>query len=163
MNQSQEHFDASAQNTGNADINVDPAEIDKFTALASRWWDPEGDFKPLHQLNPVRVGYIGSRVELAGKRILDVGCGGGILTEALAQEGAEVTGIDMANAALEVAKLHLQTTNLEPIRYLQSTAEQTGNDRRRQVRRGNVHGGARTRSRTSQLDSSLRTLSKAWR
>ena len=87
--------------------NVDPSEIDKFTAIASRWWDLDGEFKPLHQINPLRVSYILSQTQgLAGKKVLDIGCGGGILAEALALNGAEVTGIDLAAESLEVAKLH---------------------------------------------------------
>jgi 2-polyprenyl-6-hydroxyphenyl methylase/3-demethylubiquinone-9 3-methyltransferase len=87
--------------------NVDQTEIDKFTAIASRWWDLEGEFKPLHQINPLRVSYILSHVRgLANKTVLDIGCGGGILAEALALNGAEVTGIDVAAESLEVAKLH---------------------------------------------------------
>ena len=75
--------------------NVDHAEIAKFDALASRWWDREGEFKPLHDINPLRLGFIESHVSLAGKRVLDVGCGGGILSEAMAMRGARVTGIDL--------------------------------------------------------------------
>ncbi|WP_323844661.1 bifunctional 2-polyprenyl-6-hydroxyphenol methylase/3-demethylubiquinol 3-O-methyltransferase UbiG [Microbulbifer magnicolonia] len=86
--------------------NVDPAEIAKFEQLASRWWDREGEFKPLHEINPLRANYIDQRAPVAGKKLLDVGCGGGILTEAMAQRGAEVTGIDMGEAPLNVAKLH---------------------------------------------------------
>lgn len=86
--------------------NVDPAEIAKFEQLASRWWDLEGEFKPLHEINPLRANYIDQRAPVAGKRLLDVGCGGGILTEAMAQRGAEVTGIDMGEAPLNVARLH---------------------------------------------------------
>ncbi|MBX2859096.1 MAG: bifunctional 2-polyprenyl-6-hydroxyphenol methylase/3-demethylubiquinol 3-O-methyltransferase UbiG [Cellvibrionaceae bacterium] len=86
--------------------NVDPAEIAKFERLASRWWDKEGEFKPLHQMNPLRVNYIDQRAKVAEQRLLDVGCGGGILCEAMVQRGAQVTGIDLGEAPLEVAKLH---------------------------------------------------------
>ncbi|WOX05997.1 bifunctional 2-polyprenyl-6-hydroxyphenol methylase/3-demethylubiquinol 3-O-methyltransferase UbiG [Microbulbifer pacificus] len=87
-------------------INVDPAEIAKFEQLASRWWDMQGEFKPLHEINPLRANYIDQRAPVAGKKVLDVGCGGGILTEAMAQRGADVTGIDMGEAPLNVARLH---------------------------------------------------------
>lgn len=86
--------------------NVDHAEIAKFEALAHRWWDRESEFKPLHDINPLRVNWIDERVGLAGKKVLDVGCGGGILSEAMAQRGATVTGIDMGEAPLAVAQLH---------------------------------------------------------
>lgn len=86
--------------------NVDPHEIAKFEALASRWWDRNSEFKPLHDINPLRLGYIDQRVGLPGKRVLDVGCGGGILSEGLSQRGAHVVGIDMGRAPLEVARLH---------------------------------------------------------
>ena len=86
--------------------NVDRAEIAKFEALASRWWDMESEFKPLHDINPLRTNYIDAHATLAGKKVLDVGCGGGILSEAMAQRGAEVTGIDMGEAPLNVARLH---------------------------------------------------------
>lgn len=88
--------------------NVDPAEIAKFEALASRWWDPQSEFKPLHEINPLRLKFINDRAGLAGKNVLDVGCGGGILSESMAQLGARVTGIDMGDAPLAVAKLHLK-------------------------------------------------------
>ena len=88
-------------------VNVDPAEIAKFSALASRWWDPNSEFAPLHTINPLRLGWIDQRVPLAGRAVLDVGCGGGILTEAMADLGATVTGIDLAEKSLKVAKLHL--------------------------------------------------------
>jgi len=95
--------------------NVDFEEINKFAALASRWWDKNSEFKPLHDINPLRLNYIKERCDntLAGKKILDVGCGGGILSEAMAIEGAIVSGIDMAEAGLEVAKLHLLESGLE--------------------------------------------------
>ncbi len=87
--------------------NADQAELDKFSALASRWWDPESDFKPLHAINPLRLGWIRQHAgSLEGKKVLDVGCGGGILSEAMAQEGATVTGIDLADRSLKVARLH---------------------------------------------------------
>jgi 2-polyprenyl-6-hydroxyphenyl methylase/3-demethylubiquinone-9 3-methyltransferase len=105
-------------------VNADPAEVGKFDALASRWWDPHGDFKPLHQLNPVRLAFVAERVELAGASVLDVGCGGGILSESLARAGAKVTGIDMADNVLTVARLHQQVSNLPDIRYAHSSAEQ---------------------------------------
>jgi len=87
-------------------MNVDQSEIAKFSALAHRWWDQNSEFKPLHAINPLRLGWIKSFVELNGKRALDVGCGGGILAEALAQSGAQTTGIDLSEKALKVAELH---------------------------------------------------------
>lgn len=86
--------------------NVDPAEISKFDAVAPRWWDPDGEFRPLHDLNPARLDYIEARAGLAGRRVLDVGCGGGLLAEGMARRGARVLGIDLAAGALEVARLH---------------------------------------------------------
>jgi 2-polyprenyl-6-hydroxyphenyl methylase / 3-demethylubiquinone-9 3-methyltransferase len=88
-------------------INVDQAEIAKFSELAHRWWDPGSEFKPLHDINPLRLAYIDDRATLRGKTVLDVGCGGGILAESMAQRGAQVTGIDLADAPLKVAQLHL--------------------------------------------------------
>lgn len=102
--------------------NVDSAEIAKFDAMAARWWDPEGDFRPLHQINPLRLDYVRQRVALAGARVADVGCGGGILAESMAAAGANVTGIDMAQGPLTVARLHQAESNVE-IDYRQSTAE----------------------------------------
>lgn len=90
-----------------SDINVDPAELAKFSDLAHRWWDTESEFKPLHQINPLRVDWINARTPLAGMKVLDVGCGGGILAEAMAALGADVTGIDLADKSLNVARLHL--------------------------------------------------------
>lgn len=88
-------------------VNVDPAEIAKFSELAHRWWDPTSEFRPLHEINPLRLDYIDRKVRLAGKEVLDVGCGGGILAEAMAERGARVDGIDMSEQALKVAQLHL--------------------------------------------------------
>lgn len=103
--------------------NVDPSEIAKFEALASRWWDPESEFKPLHDINPLRCNYIDDIAHLAGKKVLDVGCGGGILSEAMAQRGAQVSGIDMGEAPLNVAKLHALESGLD-IHYRQMPVEQ---------------------------------------
>ena len=88
-------------------LNADPAELEKFGDLAHRWWDPNSEFKPLHDINPLRIDWIDRNVGLAGKRILDVGCGGGLLSEGMAVRGAEVTGIDLSEKPLAVAKLHL--------------------------------------------------------
>ena len=103
--------------------NVDPDEIAKFEALASRWWDRESEFKPLHDINPLRANWIDQHSPVAEQKILDVGCGGGILTEALAQRGAEVTGIDMGEAPLAVAKLHSLESGVQ-VEYQRTTAEQ---------------------------------------
>ena len=103
--------------------NVDPAEIAKFESLAARWWDPHSEFKPLHDINPLRLDYIERLEALGGKRVLDVGCGGGLLSEGMAARGAKVTGIDMGEAPLSVAKLHLYESGLE-VDYRQITAEQ---------------------------------------
>ena len=102
--------------------NVDAAEIARFEALADRWWDSEGDFRPLHDINPARLEFIDQRVALDGKRVLDIGCGGGILAESMAARGACVTAIDMAPAPLAVARIHLRESGLE-VEYLKSTAE----------------------------------------
>jgi 2-polyprenyl-6-hydroxyphenyl methylase/3-demethylubiquinone-9 3-methyltransferase len=102
--------------------NVDPAEIAKFENLASRWWDPNSEFKPLHEINPLRLNYIDERANLAGKKVLDVGCGGGILSEGMALRGADVIGIDMGEAPLTVAKLHLYESGAK-VDYQHSTAE----------------------------------------
>jgi 2-polyprenyl-6-hydroxyphenyl methylase/3-demethylubiquinone-9 3-methyltransferase len=105
------------------ETNVDPAEIDKFQSIASRWWDRESEFKPLHDINPLRVRYIERQADgLAGKRVVDIGCGGGILAEALVQHGAQVTGIDMAELSLRVARLHLHESELQ-VDYQLTTAE----------------------------------------
>ena len=102
--------------------NVDLAEIRKFEALAARWWDPNSEFKPLHEINPLRMNYISRHVNLAEKKVLDIGCGGGILAEAMAHHGAEVTAIDMAEASLSVARLHLLESKLD-IHYQHNSAE----------------------------------------
>src|SRR5438067_235500 len=111
--------------------NVDPAELAKFSALAHRWWDPNGEFKPLHEINPLRLGWI-ERIagDLRGRRILDVGCGGGILSEAMAAKGAQVTGIDLSEKALGVARLHkLETGSNVDYRFVaaETLAAQTPN------------------------------------
>src|SRR5688572_33426083 len=96
-------------------INVDPLELEKFSQLAHRWWDPGAEFKPLHDINPLRLDFIDRAAGLRGKRVLDVGCGGGILAESMAARGAEVTGIDLADKPLKVAQLHLLESGLPEI------------------------------------------------
>ena len=102
--------------------NVDPGEIEKFEKLAGRWWDPNSEFKPLHDINPLRLDYIDRLAPLASKQVIDVGCGGGLLTEGMAARGAQVIGIDMGKAPLSVARLHQHESGLE-IDYQQTTAE----------------------------------------
>lgn len=103
--------------------NADPAELAKFGELAHRWWDPQGEFRPLHELNPLRLAWIDGLAALAGKRVLDVGCGGGILSEAMARLGATVTGIDLSERPLKVAQLHLLESGLA-VDYQLSSAEE---------------------------------------
>ena len=104
--------------------NVDPIEIQKFSELASRWWDLNGEFKPLHQINPLRTDFIEQHCQgLKGQKVIDVGCGGGILAESMARHGAQVTGIDMGEAPLEIARLHSLESGVE-VNYQQATAEQ---------------------------------------
>lgn len=93
--------------------NVDPLELEKFSQLAHRWWDPNSEFKPLHEINPLRLNYIDRHARLDGKTVLDVGCGGGILSESMAERGADVTGIDLGDKALKVAKLHLLESGIK--------------------------------------------------
>ncbi|MDH5356952.1 MAG: bifunctional 2-polyprenyl-6-hydroxyphenol methylase/3-demethylubiquinol 3-O-methyltransferase UbiG [Gammaproteobacteria bacterium] len=108
--------------------NIDPLEIEKFQSIASRWWDRESEFKPLHDINPLRVDYILQHAgDLTGKKILDIGCGGGILAEALAENGAIVTGIDMAEMSLKVAKMHLHESGYD-IDYQKIPVEEFARD-----------------------------------
>lgn len=110
--------------TSNASqLNVDPSEIRKFEELASRWWDPQSEFKPLHEINPLRANWIDRQSPVAEQKVLDIGCGGGILCEALAHRGALVTGIDMGDAPLAVAELHKLESGVE-VDYQKSTAEE---------------------------------------
>ena len=103
--------------------NVDQAEVAKFDALASRWWDPDGEFRPLHEINPLRLDWIRQHVQLSGANVVDIGCGGGILAESMAAAKATVTGIDMADGALAVARLHLHESKAD-VEYRQATAEE---------------------------------------
>jgi 2-polyprenyl-6-hydroxyphenyl methylase/3-demethylubiquinone-9 3-methyltransferase len=104
-------------------VNASTREIAHFDALASRWWDADGESRPLHDLNPVRLAYIQARVELHGARVADVGCGGGLLSEALARAGAAVTAIDLSTQVIEVARLHLHESNLQVDYRVQSSAD----------------------------------------
>ncbi len=106
-----------------AQANVDPSELAKFGALAARWWDPNSEFKPLHDINPLRLDYIDRRVGLQGKKVVDVGCGGGILAESMAARGAVVTGIDLSEKPLQVAKIHLLESG-QQVDYCLIAAEQ---------------------------------------
>ena len=109
-------------------VNVDQAEIAKFDALASRWWDPAGEFGALHEINPLRLDFIRQRATLSGSKTVDIGCGGGILAESMAKAGASVTGIDMAEGPLAVARLH-QAESGTDVEYLHSTAEALAEER----------------------------------
>ena len=104
-------------------MNADPQELQKFSALAHRWWDPTSEFRPLHEINPLRLEWINARVPLAGKTVLDVGCGGGILAESIAKKGAKVTGIDLSEKALKVADLHSLESGVA-VRYELIAAEE---------------------------------------
>lgn len=97
--------------------NADPAELAKFSALASKWWDPNSEFRPLHEINPLRLNWIDERVHLQNKRVLDVGCGGGILAESMAKKGADVLGIDLAEKSIKVAELHKLETGVSNVNY----------------------------------------------
>lgn len=111
-------------NTSNhATSNVDPSEIQKFSELAHRWWDPSSEFKPLHEINPLRLEWINNLVPLAGKKVIDIGCGGGILAESMAKKNAQVTGIDLSEKALKVADLHSLESGVQ-VRYEKIAAEE---------------------------------------
>ena len=103
-------------------MNADPSELKKFSDLAHHWWDPESEFRPLHEINPLRLEWINARAALAGKNVVDIGCGGGILAESMARKGAKVTGIDLSDKALKVADLHSLESRIE-VRYEKIAAE----------------------------------------
>ena len=107
----------------NPNVNADPAELAKFSDLAHRWWDPDSEFRPLHQINPLRLGWIDGLAGLAGKRVLDIGCGGGILSDSMARKGANVTGIDLSVKALRVAQLHALEAGTANVNYQEISAE----------------------------------------
>lgn len=104
-------------------MNADPFELQKFSELAHRWWDPTSEFRPLHDINPLRIEWINARIPLAGKTVVDIGCGGGILTEAMVKKGAQVTGIDLSEKALKVADLHSLESGVQ-VRYEMISAEE---------------------------------------
>lgn len=112
-----------SQAGSSSERNFDAQEIAKFEALAERWWDPKSEFRPLHDINPLRLDYIDQRVKLQGKKVIDVGCGGGLVSEGMARRGAQVTGIDLGEAPLAVARLHAQKDGIE-VEYLNITAEE---------------------------------------
>jgi 2-polyprenyl-6-hydroxyphenyl methylase/3-demethylubiquinone-9 3-methyltransferase len=107
----------------NPHINADPAELAKFSDLAHRWWDPDSEFRPLHQINPLRLGWIDGLTPLAGKKVVDIGCGGGILSDSMARKGADVLGIDLSTKALRVAQLHALEASTANVRYEEISAE----------------------------------------
>ncbi len=111
-----------------AAVNADPAELKKFSDLAHRWWDPSGAFRPLHELNPVRLSWMERHIDFAGKRVVDVGCGGGILSEAMSARGAQVLGIDLADKPLQVARLHALETGSQVL-YRSVSAEDLAQER----------------------------------
>jgi 2-polyprenyl-6-hydroxyphenyl methylase/3-demethylubiquinone-9 3-methyltransferase len=111
--------------------NIDPTEIAKFSDAAAHWWDLQGEMKLLHEMNPLRLKFIDDRAHLSGKKVIDIGCGGGILTESMAKLGAHVTGVDMSLPALNVAKLHLHESQLQ-VEYVHTTAEQIAAERSEQ-------------------------------
>jgi 2-polyprenyl-6-hydroxyphenyl methylase / 3-demethylubiquinone-9 3-methyltransferase len=104
-------------------LNADPQELAKFSDLAHRWWDPESEFRPLHQINPLRLDWIDAHARLSGKRVLDVGCGGGILSDSMARRGADVLGIDLASKPLKVAQLHALEAGTASVEYREVAAE----------------------------------------
>ena len=108
----------------NAALNADPAELAKFSELAHRWWDPESEFRPLHQINPLRLNWILESAALAGREVVDIGCGGGILADSMARRGANVLGIDLSTKALKVAQLHALEAGTPNIRYREVSAEE---------------------------------------
>lgn len=113
----------------NPNVNADPAELAKFSDLAHRWWDPESEFRPLHQINPLRLGWIEGLVPLAGKSVVDIGCGGGILSDAMARKGADVLGVDLSTKALRVAQLHALEAGTRNLRYEEISAEALAQER----------------------------------
>lgn len=108
----------------NPSLNVDPAEVAKFSDLAHRWWDADSEFRPLHQINPLRLGWINSIASVSGQRVLDVGCGGGILADSMARHGADVLGIDLSTKALRVAQLHALEAQTPNVKYREVSAEE---------------------------------------
>ena len=109
-------------------VNADPAELAKFSELAHRWWDPDSEFRPLHQINPLRLDWINQLSPLEGRKVLDVGCGGGILSDSMARKGAEVTGIDLASNALRVARLHALEAETPHVQYREISVEELANE-----------------------------------
>ena len=116
--------DALARYDREMSVNADPQELSKFSELAHRWWDEQGEFKPLHAINPLRLDWIDGLAPLRGRRVLDVGCGGGILAESMVRRGARVTGIDLASKPLKVAQLHAMSGDVQGLEYVETSAEE---------------------------------------
>ena len=135
-------------------VNVDQAEINKFSKTTNEWWDTNGDFRTLHRLNPLRLDYIQKTSPVANKKVLDVGCGGGILSEALCREGALVTGIDMGEQAIDAAKSHMQISELT-ITYLCTVCRAVCREKFEPVRHCRLYGVDRTRTESILFDSSM--------
>ncbi len=142
--------------------NADPDELRKFGELAHRWWDPTGEFAPLHAINPLRLDWIAARAPLGGARVVDVGCGGGILAESMAARGADVTGIDLSEKPLSVAELHGLESGIR-VRYERIAAEDLAAREPRVVRRRDVHGDAGARARPRGRGPRLRDARQAGR
>ena len=122
--------------------NVDPAELAKFSDLAHHWWDMTSEFAPLHAINPLRLEWINGLAPLNGKRVLDIGCGGGILADAMARKGADVLGIDLATKSLKVAQLHALEAQTPNVSYREISAEDLAQEQARQFRYRDLHGNA---------------------
>ena len=144
-------------------VNADPAELEKFSSLAHRWWDPESEFKPLHQINPLRLDWIDAQAPLKGRRVLDVGCGGGILADSMARKGArEVVGIDLATKALRVAQLHALGTVFMLIGENSRTVSRAVDQRMAEINRGLPPGvkAITVYDRTNLVDKAIATVKK---
>ena len=143
-------------------VNVDPAELAKFSELAHRWWDQESEFRPLHQINPLRLAWIQEQVLLDGLQVLDVGCGGGILADAMARQGAQVLGIDLAEKSLRVAQLHALEAQTPHIQYREISAEALAEEMPQAFDVVTCTENARARSRPWLCSTRMRRTGETW-